>query len=130
MARYHGKQGHLYLQGSGSDAIPATALTSWSIDLSTDKVDVTCFGDTNITQVMGLPNYEGKFEGFWDDTYDTLFDAQSATSGRKMYLYMSRDAATKYFYGTAWVDASVEAAVGDAVKISGSFVASGAWGRK
>lgn len=130
MARYHGRQGHVYLQGSGADAIPSVALTSWSLDLSRDKVDVTCFGDSNIQDVLGLPAYEGKFEGFWDDTDDTLWQANEATSGRKMYLYMSRDATTKYFYGTAWVDGSVETSVKDAVKISASFAAAGAWARK
>jgi hypothetical protein len=130
LARYHGRQGHMYLQGSGSDAIPMVALTGWSIDLSRDRVDVTCFGDTQITEVQGLPKYTGKFDGFWDDTEDTLWGATDATSGRKMYLYMSRDATSKYFYGTAWVDATMDIAAGDAVKISGTFSAASNWARK
>ncbi len=130
MARYHGRQGHLYIQGSGADAIPALALTNWSLDLSRDRVDVTCFGDSNITEVQGLPKYSGKFAGVWDDTDDTMFQAQEATSGRKLYLYPSRDAASKYFYGLAWVDASISTDVKDAVKNEGTFSAAGSWGRK
>lgn len=130
MARYHGRQGILYLQGSGAVAVPVAALSEWSLDLKRDRVDVTAMGDTNKVAAQGLPAYSGSFSGFWDETEDTLFQATEATSGRAMYIYPSRDAITKYFYGTAWVDAGFTGAVGDAVKLSGTFEAAGPWGRK
>jgi hypothetical protein len=46
-----------------------------------------------------------------------------------MYLYPSTDAATKYWYGPAWLDASVNVSVSGAVTIAGNFVANGSWGR-
>jgi hypothetical protein len=130
MARYHGRQGYLYVQGSGATAVPVASLTEWSLDLKRDRVDVTALGDTNKVAVQGLPAYTGSFSGFWDDADDTLFQASEATSGRSMYIYPSRDAASHYFYGSGWIDASVTGSVSDAVKISGTFEAAGPWGRK
>jgi hypothetical protein len=130
MARYHGKSGYCYIQGSGAAAIPVAALTEWSLEMKRDRVDVTAFGDTNKVMVQGLPAFSGSFSGFWDEADDTLYQASEATSGRAMYIYPSRDAVTKYFYGTAWVDVSASGSMGDAVKIEGTFEAAGAWGRK
>lgn len=130
MARYHGKKSRLYLQGSGTDAIPLTTLSSVNIDGSTDMVDVTAFGDGNKTQVMGLASYNLRFDGFWDDTDDTVFQAFEATSGRKFYFYPSTDATSKYWYGLAWVNASIQTGVSAAVAVSGSGAAANTWGRK
>jgi len=78
--------------------------------------------------VQGLADIKGTFAGFWDDTDTTLKTAAASADGTKLYLYPSTDAATKYAYGPAWVDVSFDTSVGDAVKISGSFAANGAWG--
>ncbi|HET6498162.1 MAG TPA: hypothetical protein VFH17_03805 [Coriobacteriia bacterium] len=130
MARYHGKSGYLYVQGSGAAAIPVAALTEWSLDMKRDRVEVTSFGDTNKVMAQGLPAFSGSVSGFWDDADDTLMQASEATSGRAMYIYPSRDAIAKYFYGTAWVDVSASGSMGDAVKVSGTFEAAGPWGRR
>jgi hypothetical protein len=113
--------------GTGT-AIPVASLTSWSLDMSTDKIDVTSFGDTTKTYVQGLPDITGRFEGNWDDTEATLFTARTSADGCKLYLYPSLDAATRYAYGVAWLDASINVDVTGAVKVSGSFSAASSWG--
>jgi hypothetical protein len=130
-AKYHGRHGVVYMSTTGTGVATNVAqLTEWSIDMATDKVDVTAFGDGNKTYVQGLKDLSGSFSGFWNDAADTIYDAAASADGVKMYLYPSSDASGKYFYGPAWVDMSVSTSVSDAVKISGSFSANGTWDYK
>src|SRR5690606_4135224 len=112
------------------NATPATGLSSWSLNMATDKQEVTSFEDANKTYVQGKKDISGQFSGFWDSTYDALFDAADSTDGVKLYLYQSADAISKYFYGPAWLDASIEVGVDGAISVSGTFMANGSWGRK
>lgn len=119
MARYSGRKGAVYMSTSADTAaIPVVSLTSWSIDRSTEKLDTTAFGDTSKVYVQGLPDAQFQFEGFWDDTDTTPYTASTSAGAVKLYLYPSLDAPSKYFYGTAWVDFSVNTSVNDAVKVS------------
>jgi hypothetical protein len=110
-------------------AVNVIALSQWSLDMATDKVEVTAFGDPNKVYVQGLKDISGSISGFWDETSDALFDAADSDDGVNMYLYPSSDAPGKYFYGPAWVDASINTGVGAAVAVSATFAANGAWSR-
>ena len=103
-------------------------MSSWSLDYSTDTEETTSFGDANKTYVQGLPDVSFTFEGFWDDTDGTIKVASLSTDGAKVYLYPSTNAATKYTYGPAWINYSIEVGVDGAVTISGSGSANGSWG--
>jgi hypothetical protein len=128
MARYAGRTGVVYLAPDGSAAAAAVvSLNSWSLNRATDKIDTTSFGDANKTYVQGLPDLQGSFAGFWDDSETKLFAAAGSTAAVRMYLYPSSVAPTKYACGLAWVDASIEVPVADAVKVSSDFVAGGSW---
>jgi hypothetical protein len=130
VVKYHGKKGLLYMSTTGTGAAASVSqLTEWSLDMATDKVDVTAFGDTNKTYVVGMKDLSGSFAGFWDSDSDTIYDASESSDGVNMYLYPSSDAIGKYFYGPAWVDMSISVSVTDAVKVSGSFNARGTWGQ-
>ena len=131
MARYHGNAGAVYLSTTGTGTAAAlTGAAAWSLDMSTDRIDVTAFNDTNKQFVAGLENIGGTISGFWDDTIDTMYDGMNSSDGVKLYLYPSTTVATEYFYGPAWVDLSIDTGVSDAVKFSGTFVANGTWGKK
>lgn len=131
MARYHGKSGVVYLSTTGSGAATTTtSLSGWTLDLSTDKVETTSFGDPNKTYVQGLKDIKGTLSGFLDDTGLSLFTGADSTDGVKMYLYPSSAAPTVYWYGPAWLDASIAVPVSGANTLSGNFVANGSWGRK
>ncbi len=131
MSRYHGKAGVVYASATGTGAATNVVyLTSWSLDMATDKVEVTAFQDANKTYVQGLRDIKGSFNGFWDSATDQLFDASESADGIKLYLYPSSDAPTIYFYGPAWLDASINVAVDGAVTLTSNFVANGSWGRK
>lgn len=125
MARYAGRKGRLYA-GLASDtaaAEPVAFLKSWSIDMSTDKIDVTGLGDTNKVTVAGLPSASGSYAGFWDSATSQMFAAAVDGLARKFYLYPTTDVATKYIWGTAFFDATLSTDVGGAVEISGSYEA-------
>lgn len=129
--KYHGKKGVVYMSTTGTGtAVAAVSLSRWTLDMATDKVDVTTFGEANKTYVQGLKDIKGSLAGFWDDTSDALFDASESADGVKLYLYPSTDAPTIYFYGPAWLDASIDVGNNGAVGVSGNFVAAGSWGRK
>jgi hypothetical protein len=129
LAKYHGKSGRVMLSTTGTgDAATVVGVSAWSLDRSTDTVEVTAFGDTNKQYVQGLPDVSGDFSGFYDETETKLFTASTSADGCKIYLYPSTNALTKYAYGPAWLSVSYETGVGDAVTVSGSFVANGAWG--
>lgn len=131
MPAYHGKGGVVYASTTGTGAaVNVVFLTEWSLDQATDKVETTAFGDTNKTYVQGLRDIKGNLSGWFDSATDQLFDASESADGIKLYLYPSSLAPTVYFYGPAWVDASITCGVSAAVALSGSFVANGSWGRK
>lgn len=130
MAKYHGRKGVVYISTSASGNASSIQLTEWSLNMATDKVEVTSFGDGNKTYVQGLKDLQGSLSGFWDSADTKMFDAANSTDGIKMYLYPSSDASGLYFYGPAWLDASISVGVSAAVAITGSFVANGTWGQK
>lgn len=132
MARYHGRKGKVLLSTSGTTAATIVgSLSSWSLSFSRDKVDVTSFQDTNKQYVVGLKDASGSFDGFFDDaTIALLYSAGDSNDGVKAYFYPSTDAGGIYFYGPAWLDISINTAVGDAVKVSGTVSANGDWGAK
>ncbi len=129
--RYHGQGGRIYMSTSASGtAVQMVSLSSWSLDLATDTVEVTSFEDLNKVYVQGKKDLSGEFSGYFDSSDDSLFDGADSTDGVKLYIYPSKDAATIYHYGTAWLNASLEGSVDGAVTVKGSFKAAGSWGRK
>jgi len=128
MARYHGRGGVVYL-GTAGGAVPSTVatLSSWTIDMSADKAEVTGFQDTNKIYMQGLPDMVGALSGFWDDTDDNLYDASRSTGPISMYLYPTGLATAKVWSGTAWIDFSIECPVDGPVTISGNWAAASSW---
>lgn len=127
MARIHGRSGRLYVGiASGGTAEPVSYLNKWSMDFSTDDVDVTTFGDTNKTYVSGLPDFSGSFGGFYDTATAQLYTAATDGVARKFYLYPDNSSAAQYWYGTATFDFSITAGVAEAVAVAGNFKAASA----
>lgn len=130
MARYSGKGGLVYMSTSAAGAAASLLqMTEWSLNMPTDKQEVTAFGDTNKAYVLGLPDLTGSLSGFWDDTDDNMYDASRSADGVRMYLYPTDLVLTKYWYGPAWVDFSITVPVAGPVAISGDFAGNGAWGQ-
>lgn len=129
MARHAGRYGRVMMSTSaGGVASVVVSLNTWNIDRSTDTTETTSFGDPNKTYVQGLPDVSGSFGGFWDDASTLIFAAAKSSDGVKLYLYpdfVNNPGA--YFYGPAWLDASINVEVGGAIGITANFRANGAW---
>ena len=130
MAVYAGRKGVIYLSTTGAGAAAnVIKLNAFTVNKTTDKIETTAFGDSNKTYVISLPDLQGTFSGFWDDTESKPFTAAASSDGCRMYLYPSSDITTKYWYGPAWLDVSMDTGVADAVKITANFAANGSWGQ-
>lgn len=112
----------------GATAVPVAALNSWTLDMKRARADATCFGDTNMVSVQGLPKYEGKLEGVWDEAVSTvLFQVALGEVAALLKLIPSDLAPTYLFTGLAYIDAGIEVAHDGAIKVTGSFEGAGPW---
>lgn len=126
--KYHGKKGLVYLSASGTTAASSVGgMRGFTLDLSRDSVDVTEFGDTNRTYVVGFPAFQGTLDGFFATDVTLLTSAQNSADGTNIYLYPTSDAITKWAGGPAFLDSSIRTAVDQAVAVSANFRARGAW---
>lgn len=126
MSRIHGRNARVYLGiTSGAEASAVPFMASWSLSASSDKEEVTAFGDANKTYVAGLPDASGDFSGFLDDATAQTYTAAVDGVARKFYLYIDTTQITKYWYGTIFPDFAANAAVGGATELSSSWNAAG-----
>lgn len=122
MARIAGRNGRAYVAlTSGGTAQPVAFLSTWSINFTVDKFEVTAMGDSNKVYVAGLPDAQGQFSGFYDDASAQLYTAATDGVARAFYLYPSTTNNSQYFWGTILPDFSVEGGVGSAVSVSSSW---------
>lgn len=130
MARIHGNRGQVKMDpAGGSTLVTVASLNEWNLDLAKDRVDVTCFGDTNKVKVTGLPDYSGTFGGFWDasTTPAAIFDVIFGTVAPMLALIPDTLAPTFLFKGLANLDGNIKVSATGAVSIGGKFDAAGAW---
>jgi hypothetical protein len=131
VVRVGGRFGRVYVGTTTAGlAAPVPFIGSWSIDASTDKIDVTAMGDVNKVVVPGLPDFSGEMGGFFDDSSSVFYDAAVDGLDRAFYLYATANNTQNYWYGRIFIDASFSAAVDGAVEMTGSWAASGAISRK
>ena len=129
MARQAGRNGRVYMGlASGGTAEPVAYQASWSINFTTNKIDVTAMGDSNKVYVAGLKDTQGQFAGFYDDASVQTYTAANDGVARKMYIYPNVSSAI-YWFGTAVVDFSVDSSVDGAVAVSSSWNAASDWAK-
>jgi hypothetical protein len=123
MARRHGRNGRVYLSlTSGGTAEPVAYIKSWSLQASSDKVDVTAFGDVNKIYVAGLPDAQGSFDFWYDDATVQTYTAATDGVARRLYLYPDiQNTPGQYWFGTIFPDFSVQSAVDGAIDGSCSW---------
>lgn len=123
MARRHGRNGRVYMNlTSGGTAEAVAFIKSYSLSATSDKTDVTAFGDANKIYVAGLADASGSFDFWYDDATVQTYTAAVDGVARKMYLYPDiTNTPTQYFWGTIFPDFSVQGGVDGAVEGSCSW---------
>ena len=119
-----GRNGQLKVDqsvGANGSASTVANLTTFDIQQTRDKTEVTAFGDSTKTYIAGLADASGSFSGFWDSAGGLQKVADG--NARSFYLYPTTSDTTKYWYGTATFDITVSTSVGGAVEASGSWAA-------
>lgn len=130
--RTHGRNGVIYIDVSSAangSAQTVSYLNEWTLDMASDKVEVTAFGDTTKTYVQGLPDASGSMSGFLNMGTTTFSYLTNNSGARKLYLYPDSGTSGTYFFCTAYFDASYAGSTGDALKVSMNWAAAsaGAW---
>lgn len=129
MARYAGSRLRMYISSIGGTGVASavSGISSFTIDRTADRYDVTAGGDSNIQEVQGFFKYEVSFEGAWDDTETKLASAAASATGCNAYLYPdAANAPAKYVAMPAWLAYSLSAGAQDAVRVTGTLAANGA----
>lgn len=123
MARHHGRNAQVYVAATNAAAAsPCAFQASWSLNKTTDKQDVTAFGDSNKTYVAGLPDASGDFSGFWDDATAQTYTAAGDGLSRKFYLYPDLTVSPNaYFFGSILADFSVDGSVAGPINFKASW---------
>lgn len=124
MARIAGRNARLYASiTSGGTAEPIAFLSTFELNFTSDRFEVTSFGDTNKAYVQGLADSQGAFNGFYDNATAQLYTAATDGVSRKFYFYPDNTATGQYWFGTAFFDFSPSFDVGGAATCSGSWAA-------
>jgi TP901-1 family phage major tail protein len=129
MARISGRNGVLLVQLVTSSTALTTIsfLRDWSINFSTEQIDVTAMEDSNKTYVSGLADCTGAASGFLDAA-STATTYQAAVDGgaRSFKILPDKNSTGTFYGGTANFDFSLSSAVAGAVEFSTTFTAAGA----
>ncbi|HCS73347.1 MAG TPA: hypothetical protein DIW17_05675 [Clostridiales bacterium] len=113
----------------GLGAAVVLDISSWSLELGTDTLDVTAFGDDWKKFIAGLKEWSASAEGFFSVHTDAtgqkaLQDAFLAGTEVAIKLNVNN---TNYYSGNAYISGlSVEDPVDDTVSISFEFQGTGA----
>ncbi len=119
-----GKSGKL---GLGVNTV--VDVSSWSLELGTDTLDVTALGDSWKKFIAGLKEWSASAEGFYSVHTDTngqkaLQDAYLNSTEVSLRLYVN---AVNYYSGSAYISGlTVEDPVDDTVSVSFEFQGTGA----
>lgn len=127
--RIHGSRGEVKMDPTGGTSlVTVVSLNKWELDMATDKVKVTAFGDTNQVYVQGLPDIKGTYAG-WYDKVDGLgiFGVVFGTAKPALELIPDSLDPDLKFAGKGLLDSHITVDSNGAVAVSGAFVAAGPW---
>lgn len=127
--RLHGKFGQISMDAAGGSAYVVLAdMNAWTLDLATDRVEVTAFGDTNKRRVSGLPDFSGTIGAWWNAaTSPTYIAAILAGTPVGLKLVQNTLDPTVFFSGLANVDGSVSVSATGAISMTGKWDAASNW---
>lgn len=125
MATIHGRGGMVYAQGSGANATKLGEARSWAFNIDRELNEDNALGDSWRTQLLGIMSWSGSIEGNLDTAETSPFDAATATSTKKLYLYPDATVTARYYYGTVWPRLSVDSPLADVARFTLDFEGDG-----
>ena len=128
--RIHGKRGAVEMDETSPFAThtPVADISAFTLNLTTEKVPVTAFGDTNVVKVTGLPDFAGTLAGWWnEDTTPRIFDVVLAGLPVGLKLIPDSASPTFHFLGLAYIDGSIDVSATGAVSFAGTWDAADNW---
>jgi hypothetical protein len=129
VARIAGRNAVIYFGvTNGAQASPLAFGAKYSLNFTTNKIDVTAFGDRGKVVVAGLAAQSGDMTGWYDDATAQTYTAAVDGLARRLYIYPSSNTVTQYFFGTVFADFSSDATVDGAATFSSGFEAASADG--
>lgn len=125
-----GRNGSVMYDPAGATPVEIISLNNFTLSQTTDRIDVTCFGDTNRVTIPGMADLSGTIGGFWNSAANAspiIFTAATATTPGKLKLIPNDTEATFYWQGLAWLDASITVPVNGAPTVTSNYSAAGPW---
>lgn len=119
--RVHGRNGIVYLQGAGAEAVLLSQAADWDISIDHDIVDVGVMGDDWAYKLRGVNKWSGSLNGTVDTTSKVPWDSALANTSRKFYLYVDKNVPASYYYGLVWPKLSLKGGIGSAVTFACSI---------
>lgn len=128
MAILSGRYGQVLYSATGTGTpVEIVSLNKWKASFKVDKLNVTCFGDTNKVYVPGIKDLDGSVSGFWNSDELTLFHAADASTPGLMKLVPNSTEATFFWEGLAYLDAEIDCSVDGAPTVTGTIIPAGPW---
>jgi len=131
MAAIKGDGGVIKFGTSGSEATVGL-IAGWSLDISSDTIDVTTMGSNNYRDfVAGKYSWSGSCEMHWDAADDAAQEAFETSllaldNTKKLLLYPGGTTGVDRWEGFVIVTGvSVSGSIGDSVKLNASFQGTG-----
>lgn len=121
IARIHGKNAYVYVQGSGAQAQQLVNASDYAVDVAYTSVDVSQLGDDWVQTLRGQGKWSGTLSGPVDTSNTIMWDASTAATVRSFYLYPDKGNISVYYYGSAWFDIGISGGVTKAVTFSAKF---------
>ena len=121
-----GRNGRLMVDqsaGANGSATTVANLTSFDIQQTRDKTEVTSFGDSTKTYIAGLADASGSFSGFYDNATAQSYTAATDGVARRFYFYPDTTNTSQYWFGTGFFDFSVSTSVDGPAEVSGNWSA-------
>lgn len=109
-----------------AQATPLPFFAEWSMNFTVDRAEVTAMEDSNKVYVAGLPDAQGDFSGFYDDSTVQTYTAATDGIARKIYIYPNTSNTGQYWFGTVLPDFSVNGGVAGAVQVKATWAAASA----
>lgn len=109
MPAIHGRGGRVYMANSAGTPVYIGQARSWKFTIDRELDEDNVFGDTWVTQLMGLFKWTGTIEGNVDTVDPIVWDAATSQTTRTAWFYPDGTQMSRFYSGSTYpkLDVSV-----------------------